>query len=213
MTTTTEPQVERNLAGARAVVYGFVRAVLDKPTQEQHRWMTSRAFRAALEELAGSFGVTVPPGLPVAADFADYEAAYIATFDVGVPIPPVVLLASHYNRREPVPAVIYEHLLFYRRFKTRSPCDGEPADHVLHELTFLIRLDELLAAWLVAPASLRRARRDFLRRQVSPWVGRAAADAAEKDVPGVYAAVLALLAAAVEQDLELTQRQIAEEPA
>jgi TorA maturation chaperone TorD len=211
MTTTTEPQVERNLAEARAVVYRFVRAVLDKPTPRQHRWMTGPGFRAALEDLVGPFGVAVPSGALAPADFADFESAYIATFDVGVPVPPVVLLASHYNRREPVPAVIYEHLLFYRRFKTRSPCDGEPADHALHELTFLIRLDELLAAGRVAPESIRRARRDFLRRQVGRWVGRAAADAAEKDVPAVYVAVLALLAAAVEQDLELTQGQLAEE--
>jgi hypothetical protein len=59
----------------------------------------------------------------------------------------VVLRASHYNRREPVPATIHEHVLFYRRFGARLAAGTlEPADHLSNQLAFLIRLDELPCA-------------------------------------------------------------------
>ena len=129
-----------------------------------------------------------------------------------MPGPPVVLRASHYNRREPVPATIHEHVLFYRRFGTRLAAGNlEPADHLSNQLAFLIRLDELPCATELERRSVLRARRDFLTRQVTRWTAMAAAAAEEKLLPPVYRVLLTLLARAVEQDLELSRAALAEE--
>jgi DMSO reductase family type II enzyme chaperone len=194
------------LLKARCAVYRFLRAVLDKPTAEQHAWLLSAAFRRQLEQLALEFSVDAPAGELVPGAAADHEARYLACFEVGLPEPPVVLLASHWNRREPVPAVIHEHKLFYKRFCAAAFMDDrEPADHLLNELTFLIHLDELLLGARHDADSLLRARRDFLGRHLANWIGQAAQAADDKHLPGIYRSLFAIFAAAIAQDAELTK--------
>jgi DMSO reductase family type II enzyme chaperone len=203
---TTEANTMRELAEARLSLYRFLLAALSKPTPEQHAWLRGPEFRRALEVAAERFGLPGAVGEVAPDEYADYESRYIACFEVGLPAPPVALLASNYNRREPVPAVIHEHVLFYKRFGLRLPeGDIEPADHLLNELTFLIHLDELLRAGRTDAEWILLARRDFLQRQVARWVPRAAAEADEKRLPAVYCQLLALLAHAVQHDLELTR--------
>jgi TorA maturation chaperone TorD len=191
-------------------VYRFLLAALDKPTPGQHAWFAGQKFRLTLERLGEEFGVARPTGELAAEDAAAHEARYLACFEVGVPQPPVPLLASHYNHREPVPHTIHEHVLFYKRFGVRPAADNiEPADHLLSELAFLIRLDEMFLAPFPEAASVLRGRRDFLKRQAAGWPARAAAVAGEKQVPEVYQILLAILAAAVEQDRVLTETAVA----
>ncbi len=201
------PALDLNqLAANRLAVYRFLLAALDKPSPAQHAWLAGDDFRRLLEILCEQFAIPLPDDAIAAADAAGHEARYIACFEVGVPEPPVPLLASHYNHREPVPQVIHEHILFYKRFGTRPAAGNiEPADHLLTELAFLIRLDELLQEGKLDGESLRRARFDFLSRQPGKWVGEAAAAARKKHLPAIYQTLLALLAAAVAQDLELTE--------
>jgi TorA maturation chaperone TorD len=137
-------------------------------------------------------------------EWADHESRYLACFEVGLPAAPVPLLASHYQKREPVPRIIHEHILFYRRFGLPGP-DREqaPADHLLYQLDFLIRLDELVLQDRIAGSALW-ARQDFLARHVRRWTAEAARQATEKRLPGVYCSLLAVLSAAVNEDLELT---------
>ncbi len=222
-TDATQMADPRELAAARAGVYGFLIAALDKPSREQHAWLGGGTFALALAELCERFGADRPPDGPlVPPEFDDYQADYIATFEVGMPAPPVVLLASHYNRREPAPRIIHEHLTLYRRFGAR-PADGniEPPDHLLNELSFLVRLDELLIDGQVDAESVLRARRDFLHRHVARWPGqaldalaaapgrRSARSAAVRPVAPLYRTLLSLLAAAVGQDLELSESAVA----
>lgn len=210
MTQALETAASGEVAQARLVVYRFLLAALDKPTPEQHYWLASDEFCRTLGELAVQFCVAPPVTEPAAADPTDHEARYIACFEVGLPTPPVVLLASHYNRREPVTAVIHEHILFYHRFGARLAAgNAESADHLLNELAFLIHLDELLLKGLPAN-SLLLARRDFLRRHATRWPARAAAEAGEKGLPIVYRTLLTILAAAVAEDLSLTEAALVE---
>jgi DMSO reductase family type II enzyme chaperone len=206
---TAESNTMREVADARLAVYRFLLAALSKPTPEQHAWLRQSEFRRALELVGERFGLPCAVGEVAPDGYADYESRYIACFEVGLPAPPVALLASNYNRREPVPAVIHEHVLFYKRFGLRLPEDDiEPADHLLNELAFLIRLDELLTASRTDADSLLLARRDFLQRHVARWVPRAAAEADEKGLPAIYRLLLALLAHAVQNDLELTREAV-----
>lgn len=206
MTSATKTPLE--LAQTRVAVYRFLLAALDKPTADQHAWMASPAFAHTFAELARLFAVEVPHDLATVGP-QEHQARYLACFEVGLPGPPTPLLASHYNRREPVTAVIHEHILFYRRFgATLAASNREPADHLLNELAFLIWLDELPLRDEPGETSLFQARRDFLQRQAARWPAHAAASAAENGLPAVYRALLDLLAAAVAQDLELTDESL-----
>lgn len=199
----------QSLIEPRLAVYRFLLRGLDKPGPEQHLWMLSPAFAEGLRQLAQVFDLACPVGELVPSAFVDHESRFLACFEVGVPESPVVLQASHYKRREPVPATIHEHILFYKRFGARITNGNiEPADHCCNELAFLVHLDELLLEGRVDRESILRARRDFLARQVTRWAPAAAASAEEKGLPTLYQFLLTLLARAVEQDLTLTQEAL-----
>ncbi len=198
------------LAQARLTIYCFLLAALGKPTAEQHAWFARPDFVRMFAELSEPFGIHLPDN-PDTDGWEEHQARYIACFEVGLPGPPVPLLASHYNHREPVTAVIHEHILFCRRFGASLAADNrEPADHLLTELAFLVWLDELMLRDGAGVPSLLQARRDFLKRQAAGWPKQAAAEAVEKGLPAVYRALLERLAAAVAQDLELTEAPLAE---
>lgn len=196
------------VAHTRQAVYRFLQAALATPTPEQHAWMRSPAFAEALGVLAATFGVEAPEGELVPAEWPDHESRYLACFEVGLPAPPVPLLASHYQRREPVPRVIHEHILFYRRLGMPAPeMSRAPADHLAYQLAFLIHLDGLLRGDKADADSLLWARRDFLSRHGCRWAGEASRQAEEKRLPPVYRALLAVLAAALAEDLEWTSAE------
>jgi DMSO reductase family type II enzyme chaperone len=201
--TATVPNVAGEIPAVRRPVYRFLMAALSVPTPEQHAWMRGPDFARSLGELASAFGVSSPEGELVPQEWADHESRYLACFEVGMPSAPVPLLASHYQKREPVPRVIHEHLLFYRRFGLPVPGPAQaPADHLVYQLAFLIRLDELLEGGRLDARSVLWARRDFLARHVRRWTEEASRQAEEKHLPTVYQALLAILAAAAEEDLE-----------
>jgi DMSO reductase family type II enzyme chaperone len=200
----------RDLAQTRQDVYRFLRSALTAPTPEQHVWLSDERFAPTLEALCGSFDLPCPAGPLVPAGFADHQSRYLACFEVGMPGPPVPLVASHYNQREPVPRIIHEHILFYRTFGVQLPADClEQADHLVHQLAFLIHLDRLLIDDTFAATSILRARHDFLSRHLVRWVGAAARAAEEKHLPPLYCSLLDVLSAAVEQDRDLTVSALA----
>jgi TorA maturation chaperone TorD len=204
-------QDDRELWMVRQGVYRFLWLALRHPDAEQHAWMRSGEFARTLGRLLEEFGLSCPDGELVPEDPADHEARYIACFEVGLPAPPVALLASNYNHREPVPRTIHEHVLFCKQFGLPIPLPQEPADHLLNELPFLIHLDKLLLAGRGPAESIVLARRDFLARHAARWPAAALHAALEAHLPPLYLALLALLDAAVRQDLELTEETLARE--
>jgi DMSO reductase family type II enzyme chaperone len=193
------------LGDVRTALYRFLLRAFDHPSRDQHGWLSSGPFREALDGVCRQFDVNVPAGRLFAAGYTDYEAAYIATFDVGLPAPPIVLLASHYQRTEPAPRIVHEHILFYRRFGMQlAKGNIEQADHLLNELAFLIHLDDPDGTRGIDDESVRCARRDFLFRHTGCWVPQAVERAAGTNQLPIYVALLRLLSAAVAQDLELT---------
>lgn len=194
-----------DIALVRQEVYRFLRAALGPPSPEQHAWMRSAEFNRSSGALAEAFGVDGPEGELVPEEWADHESRYLACFEVGMPGPPVPLLASHYQKREPVPRIIHEHILFYRRFGLPGPDHHQaPADHLVYQLDFLIHLDGLLRADRVDAGSALWARQDFLSRHVLRWTVEASRQARENRLPVVYRTLLAVLAAAAAEDREQT---------
>lgn len=201
----TEMLALDQVPATRQAVYRFLRAAFSMPTPEQHAWMRGSQFARSLGELAQAFGVAVPAEEAVPLDWIDHESRYLACFEVGMPSPPVPLLASHYQKREPVPRILHEHLLFYRRFAMPGPDrDQAPADHLVYQLDFLIHLDELLLKDRVEAQSALWARQDFLSRHVLRWITDACKLAEENRLPAVYRALLAILLAAIAEDLQWT---------
>lgn len=193
------------VASARMAVYRFALHSLDKPSAEQHAWMTDDAYGQTLSGLSDQFGVACPPELGIERTPAAHEASYLAWFEVGMPTPRVVLQASHYNRREPSPRILHEHILFFQRFGAALRKDNiDQPDHLLNQLAFLIHLDELAVHAPQDAQSITAARRDFLQRHVVALATRASDAATKHGAPPVYQAVLAVLATAARQDLTLT---------
>src|SRR5262245_6240027 len=130
-----EHQGGHDLSRSRAAVYRFLALALDYPEPQRHRWLTGSEFRQALELVCDRFARPCPEGALFPYAPADCQSRYLACFEVGLPSPPVPLLASHYNHQEPVPATVREHVLFYRRFGARlAEGNREPPDHLSNEL-------------------------------------------------------------------------------
>ena len=117
--------------------------------------------------------------LDVPTDYDDYCERYIATFDVGTPAPPVPLIESHYNKREPIPRILHENILFYRQFGLQLRDSSlENADHLRHQLEFIEHLlvyhSELAeSGQTTASEQVAQALVDYVRRHLSSWVAEA----------------------------------------
>lgn len=184
----------------RAAIYRLLLLALDKPSPERHEQLRGPAFRQALTVLCGQYDLPVPDDL-VPEAFPDYESRYLATFEVGLPAAPVVLLASHHGRHEPAPKVVHEHILFYRHFDADPTAEtGEAPDHLINELRFLVHLDELREGNPAAGEAIDRARADFLDRHPLRWVPVASDQAERHGVPEFYCVALLLLEAMLRDD-------------
>jgi DMSO reductase family type II enzyme chaperone len=201
MTSSSSPVGGPEFRSLRSAVYRLLLSALDKPTPEQHRHLLGAPFHEDLALVCGQFDVPLPGGALVPAEYPDFESRYLATFEVGLPEAPVVLLASHHVQHEPAPRVVHEHILFYRHFGC-SPTEetGEAPDHLLNELRFLVHLDQLQERSPFSIESVERARRDFLDRQMLRWAPLAARRATERGIAGFYQALLNLLTRVLRED-------------
>ena len=201
---TSPAPVSNEFSTLRSAVYRLLLAALDKPTPAQHDLLLGTGFRESLSLLCGQFDAPFPEGQLVPSSYPDFESRYLATFEVGLPEAPVVLLASHHMQHEPAPRIVHEHILFYKHFQY-SPMEetGEAADHLLNELRFLIYLDQLREGCPSSAESLDLARRDFLDRHLLRWLPRASDRATERGIAEFYQRVLALLSTVVREDRTL----------
>jgi DMSO reductase family type II enzyme chaperone len=100
----------------------------------------------------------------------ELRALYIELFEAGLPQPRCPLLESAWLLNRPAGEVVLENKLYYQTFGLNI--DGRAApDHLLTQLEFLAWLDHCEAAGNADRQSLRRARRDFMERHLSHWVG------------------------------------------
>jgi DMSO reductase family type II enzyme chaperone len=168
-------------------LYRFFAFALARPSHERFEFLSQSTLPAALQDLwnrlecAGQF-----PGFEWFASYDDYEAAYIAIFDVGIPEPPVPLFESANDKTHPAQEIALENTYFYDVLGLRSDPNQAVPDYLITQLEFLAALrytsentsDEATAV------SLARAETEFLERHLLNWVPKAAERLQRIDAPG-----------------------------
>ena len=126
--------------------------------------------------------------------YEQYEASYIALFDVGVPEPPVPLLESYYHKAIPAQQTVLENSDFFGVLGLRPSTSALPPDHLVTQLEFLAAaryLQENCNPELDLQ-NLERLERDFLERHLLSWIPAALAKLEELNPP-FFPACFALL--------------------
>lgn len=170
----------RDNALVLAAAFRFAHDLFRTPDAAQWAWLNSAETRADWARWTAAVELTdgATPDLPD--DPAAYETEFIGAFEAGVPNAPVPLIESHYNRRDPVPRLLHENILFYRAFGLQlKDSSAETSDHLRHQLEFVAWLLELEAD-LADDAEagerrdqLRRGRAEYAARHLLSWLPRA----------------------------------------
>lgn len=186
-------------------LYRFFAHVLGSPTRELYALLHSREFAASLRQLwqelqcEGEF-----PDLAGFRSFAQYEAAYIALFDVGAPEPPVPLVESAHHKAIPPQQIALENVLFYEVLGLQVNPARSFADHLFTQLEFLsaVRYAGDQAQDTESRANLARLERDFLQRHLLNWLPAAETKLRRLDPP-LFSTFLHLLLVFLQDRLKL----------
>ena len=197
--------VPAQLAWEQHDLYRFFAHVLGSPTRERYALLHSREFTASLRQLwqelqcEGEF-----PGRTGFRGFAQYEAAYIALFDVGAPEPPVPLVESAHHKAIPAQQIALENVLFYEVLGLHVNPARSFADHLFTQLEFLsaVRYAGEQAPDTEGRANLARLERDFLQRHLLNWLPAAEAKLRRLDPP-LFSTFLYLLLVFLQNRLKL----------
>jgi TorA maturation chaperone TorD len=143
------------------------------PTSASYAWLSGTESGALWKDLGQHFRIVLKSNKKTNfADFAAYEAAYIALFEVGVPEPPVPLLESAHSHRAVPQEIVLDCVNFYDVLGLRPSGSAFPADHLVTQLEFLGAVRYLGGEQLdpdkVKP--LRCLERDFLARHLLNWL-------------------------------------------
>jgi DMSO reductase family type II enzyme chaperone len=118
--------------------------------------------------------------------YEQYESAYIALFDVGIPEPPVPLFESAHDKTHPAQEIALENTYFYEVLGLKSDPSRAVPDYLVTQLEFLAALrytceqtpEESNAV------SLARAETEFLERHLLNWLPVAKAKLDRTNAPG-----------------------------
>jgi len=181
--------VPAQLAWEQHDLYRLFAHVLGSPTRERYALLHTREFAASLRQLwqelqcEGEFS-----GRTGFRGFAQYEAAYIALFDVGAPEPPVPLVESAHHKAIPAQQIALENVLYYEVLGLHVNPARSFADHLFTQLEFLsaVRYAGEQAPDTGSRANLARLERDFLQRHLLNWLPAAEAKLRRLDPPLFY---------------------------
>jgi DMSO reductase family type II enzyme chaperone len=135
------------------------------------------------------------PGFEWFASFEQYESAYIALFDVGIPEPPVPLFESAHDKTHPAQEIALENTYFYEVLGLKSDPGRTVPDYLVTQLEFLAALRYTCehTSEESTAVSLARAETEFLERHLLSWVPTAKAKLDRLNAPG-FAVMTTLMA-------------------
>ncbi len=115
-------------------------------------------------------------------DYAEYEALYIALFDVGSPEPPVPLLESAHHKAVPAQQIALECMDFYDVVGLKPDTSRYAPDHLVTQLEFLAAV-RYLRSQRPADEDLARLEHDFTERHLLSWLPSAMKKLKKERVP------------------------------
>jgi DMSO reductase family type II enzyme chaperone len=175
--------------------YRFFVFALGSPSQEQFHWFSRPEAPEMLRQLWQEVGCEGEfPDFRWFATFPEYEAAYIALFDAGLPEPPVPLFESAHDKTRPPQELVLENTYFYDVLGLRTDATRSVPDYLLTQLEFLaaVRYARERATSPTSAASLACAEREFLERHLLNWIPAAVRKLAKIGAPA-FPVLLTLL--------------------
>lgn len=187
-----------------ADVFFFAKDLFRAPGADQWTWLTSEPVAAFWKELVAALELQ-DAALELPDSAQRYEIEFIEAFEAGAPNPPVPLIESHYNKRDPVPKILHENILYYQTFGLRLKSSAnETADHLRHQLEFVGYLCRLEVSELSGAnreeylQQIRQARQEYVERHLLSWLPKAAERARPAPSPWVSRHLAVALALAQE---------------
>ncbi len=176
-------------------LYRFFAFVFAPPTRECFDLLSQLGLPEALRNLwkqlrcEGEY-----PGFEWFASYEQYESAYIALFDVGIPEPPVPLFESAHDKSHPAQEIALENTYFYEVLGLKSDPGRAVPDYLVTQLEFLAALRYTCehASEETTAISLARAETEFLERHLLNWVPTAKVRLDRINAPG-FPALMTLL--------------------
>lgn len=190
-------------------LYRFFAFVLAPPSPERFRLLSQVELQSAFLSLWQHLGCRGEfPELEWFANYQQYEATYIALFDVGIPEPPVPLFESAHDKRHPAQEIALENTYFYEVLGLRTDPNRAVPDYLITQLEFLsaIRYTYENATDEVTGMSLARAEREFLERHLLNWVPKAAHKLRKTNAPG-FAIVMDMLVQFLAQEYKRSDEE------
>ena len=168
-------------------LYRFFAFVFAPPTQECFGLLSQPALPEALRNLwkqlecEGEF-----TGFEWFTSYEQYESAYIALFDVGIPEPPVPLFESAHDKSYPAQEIALENTYFYEVLGLKSDPSRAVPDYLVTQLEFLAALRYTCehTSEESTAVSLARAETEFLERHLLNWLPAAKAKLDRTNAPG-----------------------------
>ena len=159
-------------------LYRFFAFVFASPSPERFDTIAQSVLKDSLAALWQQLGC--------AGDFPDfawfrsnreYEATYIALFDVGIPEPPIPLFESAHDKNKPAQEIALENTWFYDALGLKWDSSCAVPDYLITQLEFLAAVHYTLenAQDATASRSLAKLETDFLSRHLLNWIPAAAA--------------------------------------
>jgi TorA maturation chaperone TorD len=182
-------------------LYRVFAACFSHPSIERFAWLCGRECLELLKKLGQHHTDRVPvTAIGRFPNYSSYESAYIGSFEVGVPEPPVPLLESANSHRQVPQEIILECVNFYDVLGLRPSGSVFPTDHLVTQLEFLAAARYLgeLANDTNKENSLRRLERDFIERHLLNWLS-VAQEKLEKANPPLFPLLLRSLTAYLKQ--------------
>jgi DMSO reductase family type II enzyme chaperone len=168
-------------------LYRFFAFVFATPARECFDLLSQPGLPEALRNLWKQLGCEGEfPGFEWFVSYEQYESAYIALFDVGIPEPPVPLFESAHDKTHPAQEIALENTYFYEVLGLKSdPSRGVP-DYLVTQLEFLaaLRYTSDNTADDATAIALARAEAEFLERRLLNWLPLAKTKLDRTGAPG-----------------------------
>lgn len=176
-------------------LYRFFAFVFAPPTQWCFGLLSQPALPEALRNLwkqlacEGEF-----PEFEWFTSYEQYESAYIALFDVGMPEPPVPLFESAHDKSHPAQEIALENTYFYEVLGLKSDPGRAVPDYLVTQLEFLaaLRYTREHTSEESTAVSLARAEAEFLERHLLNWLPSAKPKLDRTNAPG-FALLMTIL--------------------